>query len=101
MTAPWTKNTILTRSGSVSASAKSRAFVISTPLDGRLNVKMTSRAANAKFRLDVLAPSAKSLAGASGKNKTVSTEICGDRAVRVRVNRISGVGAFKLTISRP
>jgi hypothetical protein len=99
--APWTKNTTLARSGSVSSRAKSRAFVISTPLDGRLTVKMTSSAAKAKFRLDVLSPSAKSLAGAAGKNKTVSTEICGDRAVRVRINRISGAGAFKLTISRP
>ena len=101
VTAPWTKNTALTRTGSVSAAAKSRAFVISTPLDGRLTVRMTSAAAKAKFRLDVLSPSAKSLAGASGKNKTVSTEICGQRAVRVRVNRLQGTGAFKLTISRP
>lgn len=101
VTAPWTKNTALTRSGSVSASAKSRAFVISTPLDGRLTVRLTSSAAKAKFRLDVLSPNAKSIAGASGKNKTVSTTICGDRALRVRVNRVSGAGHFKLSISRP
>jgi hypothetical protein len=101
VTAPWTKNTTLTRAGSISASAKSRAFVISTPLDGRLSVRLTSSAAKAKFRLDVLSPNAKSLAGASGKNKTVSTAICGERALRVRVNRLSGAGVFKLSISRP
>ena len=101
VTAPWTKNTALTRAGSVSASAKSRAFVVSTPFDGRLTVKLTSSAAKARFRLDVLSPNAKSIAGASGKNKTVSSTICGERALRVRVNRISGAGAFKLSISRP
>jgi hypothetical protein len=101
VTAPWTKNTTLMRAGFVSASAKSRAFVISTPLDGRLTVRLTSSAAKAKFRLDVLSPNAKSIAGASGRNKNVSTAICGERALRVRVNRVSSAGAFKLTISRP
>ena len=37
----------------------------------------------------------------AGKNKTVSTQMCGDRAVRVRIDRISGPGAFHLTLSRP
>ena len=85
--------------GAVSKRVRSRAFVISTPLDGRLTVRLTSSASKAKFRLDVLSPNAKSLAGASGKNKTVSTTICGERALRVRVNRVSGAGAFKLAIS--
>lgn len=100
VTTPWTKNTTLTRTGSVSARAKSRAFVISTPLDGRLTVKLSS-SAQARFRFDVLSPSAKSLAGKSGKNLTVSTTVCGERALRLRVNRLSGAGAFKLAISRP
>jgi hypothetical protein len=100
VTAPWTKNTRLARSGSVSASAKSRAFVISTPLDGRMSVRLTS-SAKATFRLDILSPSSVSLGHGSGKNASASTTICGVRAVRVRVKRVSGSGAFNLAVSRP
>ncbi len=99
-TNPWTKNTTLARSGSVSAKSKSRAFVVSTPLDGRMSVRLTS-SAKAKFRLDVLSPNARSIGHASGRNATASATICGERALRVRVNRVSGAGAFRLTISRP
>jgi len=100
VTSPWTKNTTLARSGSVSAKAKSRAYVVSTPLDGRMSVRLTS-SAKAKFRLDVLSPSARSIGHASGRNATASATICGERALRVRVNRVSGAGAFRLAISRP
>jgi hypothetical protein len=100
VTTPWTKNTTLSRSGSVSASAKSRAFVVSTPLDGRLSVRLTS-SAKAKFRLDVLSPNAVSIGHSSGKNASASATVCGERAVRLRVNRVTGAGAFKLAISRP
>ena len=100
VTNPWTKNTTLARSGSVSAKAKSRAYVVSTPLDGRMSVRLTS-SAKAKFRLDVLSPNARSIGHASGKNATASATICGERALRVRVNRVSGAGAFRLAISRP
>jgi hypothetical protein len=100
VTDPWTKNTTLARSGSVSARAKSRAFVVSTPLDGRMSVRLTS-SAKAKFRLDVLSPNAKSIGHASGRNVTASATVCGERALRLRVNRVTGAGAFRLTISRP
>ena len=105
VTAPWTKNTALTRSGSVSASAKSRAFVISTPLDGRLTVRLTSSAAKAKFRLDVLSPNAKSIAGASGKNKTVldhdlrRARAAGASEPRQRRGRLQAVDLPSLTSS--
>ncbi len=66
VTAPWTKNTTLTRSGSVSKAAKSRAFTISTPLDGRITVRLTS-SAKAKFRLDILSPNAAASATPPGR----------------------------------
>jgi hypothetical protein len=100
VTAPWTKNTTLARSGSVSKRTKSRAFVVSTPLDGRMSVRLTS-AAKARFRLDILSPAGNRLGRASGRNISASTTVCGDRALRVRVNRLSGAGAFRLAISRP
>jgi hypothetical protein len=97
---PWTKSTTLAQSGSVSAAARSRAFVVSTPLDGRFTVRLTS-SAKAKFRLDILSPAARSIAHGSGTNATATATICGERAVRLRVNRLSGAGAFKLAIARP
>jgi hypothetical protein len=100
ITTPWTKNRALTRTGAVSSSTKSRSFVIQTPLDGRLTVRMSS-SARVSFRLDVLSPTATRLAQASGRNVSASAAICGQRALRVRVNRVSGAGAFKLAISLP
>lgn len=100
VSAPWTKPTALAQSGSVTAKSSSRSFVISTPLDGSLSVKLRS-SAKATFRLDVLSPEAKSLGHNTGKNTSATATICGDRAVRVRVNRVTGSGAFRLAISRP
>jgi hypothetical protein len=100
VTAPWTKTTTLSRKGSVSKSVKSRSFVVSTPLDGRIAVRLTS-SAKAKFRLDILSPQAASLGHASGKKASARATVCGDRALRVRVARLSGSGAFKLAISHP
>jgi hypothetical protein len=100
VTTPWAKNRTLTRTGAVSTSTKSRSFVIQTPLDGRLTVRMSS-SAKASFRLEVLSPTATRLARASGRNVSASAAICGQRALRLRVNRVSGAGAFKLAISLP
>ena len=100
VTNPWTKNTTLARSGSVSAKAKSRAYVVSTPLDGRI-----VRAADLVGEGQV--PARRPLAERKEHRARVRQEqdrsatICGERALRVRVNRVSGAGAFKLAISRP
>jgi hypothetical protein len=100
VTSPWTKNTVLTKTGSVSRTVRSRAYVVSTPLDGTMRVSLRS-AANAKFRLDILSPNAKSLSHATGKNTSASATICSERAVRIRVNRVSGKGSFRLRVSHP
>ena len=63
--------------------------------DGGVGLELT------EFRLYVLSPNAVSIGHASGKNATASATVCGDRALRIRVNRLSGAGAFKLAISRP
>jgi hypothetical protein len=100
VTSPWTKNTTLARSGSVSKSAPSRAFVVSTPFDGRVAVTLRS-SATAKFRLDILSPNSVSIGHASGKNVSARGTVCGERALKVRVKRVSGAGAFRLAISKP
>ena len=100
VTSPWTKNTTLARSGSVSKSAPSRAFVVSTHFDGRVAVTLRS-SATAKFRLDILSPNSVSIGHASGKNVSARGTVCGERALKVRVKRLSGAGAFRLAISKP
>jgi hypothetical protein len=100
VTSPWTKSSTLTRTGSVSKSANSRSYVVSTPLDGRVKVTLRS-SAKAKFRLDILSPSATSLSHRTGRNTSDSTAICGERALKIRVSRVSGGGAFRLAIVRP
>nr|MBA3718590.1 hypothetical protein [Actinomycetota bacterium] len=100
VTAPWTKNTTLSRAGSVSKKTPLRSYVVSTPLDGSMKVSLRS-SAKATFRLDVLSPNLKSLGHATGKNAATSAIVCGDRGLQVRVTRVTGQGSFRLAISRP
>jgi hypothetical protein len=97
VTSPWAPTASFSFSGSVSRKARARSFAVATPLDGRLNVSVrpTSRE---RLGLDVYAPSAKRLAHGGAK---ASLTICGQRAVRVRVRRVSGAGAFRLTVAKP
>lgn len=89
---PWTTATTVVHTGSFK---KMRTFVVSTPNDGRLTVKLR---ASASDRLDLFAPSSSRLGHDSGKTASVSTTVCGQRALRVR---ISGSGSFRLTIAKP
>jgi hypothetical protein len=97
---PWTRSTTETRSGSVRKLRPSTSFVVSTPLDGSFRVALRSTA-KARFRLAVFRPSSARLASKTGRNASVSATVCGDRALRVRVSRVSGAGAFRLAISKP
>jgi hypothetical protein len=98
VTSPWTKSTTLVRSGSVSAKKPTSNLVVSTPLDGRLKLALRS---SARVRFDLLSPSSTRLAQKLGRTASVSRLVCGQRAFRVRVSRVAGAGAFRLTVSRP
>jgi hypothetical protein len=99
--APWTQNTAVVRSGRVgaTAAARSRTFRVATPLDGTLRVTVRPPARSA-VRLTLSAGSAV-LARSTPAITTVQTTVCGQRSVAVRVDRVRGAGAFRLTISRP
>jgi hypothetical protein len=92
VTSPWTKPTALIHKGSV---RKTRSFIVSTPLDGRVTISLR---ASSRDKLDLFAPSSARLRHAIGKTASVSTTVCGQRALRVRV---SGAGSFRLAISKP
>lgn len=74
---PWTASTTLTRTG-----LGNRSFRVGTPLDGTL-------------RIAVRAP--------RGTVYRVSApaRVCGARTVTVRIQRVKGKGAFRLSVSRP
>jgi hypothetical protein len=101
VTTPWVKRTTSTFAGSLSARSKVRAFTVATPLDGRLGV--TARLAKGeRATVDVLSPQAAKLAHKTAKGAFATpASICGSRAVRVRVTRVSGSGPFTLSIARP
>ena len=98
---PWTQNTTFVRSGRVGAGAglRSRTFRVTTPLDGMLRVSVRP-AARSAVRLTLSAGSTV-LARGSAAITTVQTTVCGQRSVAVRVDRLRGAGAFRLTVSRP
>jgi hypothetical protein len=99
---PWTQNTTLARTGTVTATgaARRRTFRIATPLDGVLRVTVRPPAGGS-LRLSVSVPGGAPLGRASAGVRTLQTRICGQRTIVVAVERIRGAGAFRLTVSRP
>ena len=99
--APWTQNTTLSRSGRVSAArtARARTFRVATPLDGTLRVDLRPPARSA-LRVSLAAGTTVLARGPAG-TPALQTTVCGQRAVSVRVARVRGAGAFRLTVSRP
>jgi hypothetical protein len=98
---PWTENTTVVRSGRVAATgaARSRTIRVATPLDGTMRVTVRPPARSA-IRLSVSSGS-RVLARGSASLTSVQATVCGQRSVAVRVDRVRGAGAFRLTISRP
>jgi hypothetical protein len=97
VTTPWKPSVSTRLSGSLTKKSRARSFTVATPLDGRLGLSVRP-ARGERVGLDVYAPSAKRLAHA-GTNTSVT--ICGQRAVKVRVRRLSGAGAFRLSVAKP
>jgi hypothetical protein len=96
---PWTKPVVEGRSGTFRARGNgTRTIRLATPLDGNLQLKL---AAPAKMRLRLtLVDTSRNLAVATGGRK-LTTLICGQRALAVRVTRLAGAGTFRLSITKP
>jgi hypothetical protein len=89
---PWSGPTTTTYRGT-----SGRTYAIPTPLDGRMTVKVS--AAN-KTRVQLKVGSA-STTTAAGGTRTVPRTVCGQRTTSVRVKRVSGKGAYTLTVVKP
>ncbi|HEY7207359.1 MAG TPA: hypothetical protein VH416_03885 [Gaiellaceae bacterium] len=99
VTAPWLGATVFTRTGSV-AKTKSRTFTVATPLDGTLRASVRGTAGS-RLAVRVLRGTTLLAHGLGGRSATASATICGQRAVRIKVTRLAGSGAFKLAIAKP
>jgi hypothetical protein len=101
--APWTGPTVQARVGTFrrARGTATRSFALATPLDGSLRITLAAPT-NARFRLSVYDVSRKAtLVTARPGARTLSTLICGQRSLSVRVTRVAGKGRFSLSISKP
>ena len=100
VTSPWQSGTTIARTGSVTRAKRVRNYSVSTPLDGTLAVTLKTPA-RARLSLDVFRGSTR-IGHAPGRGTlSINSEVCGARTLRVRVARLSGAGAFQLTVSKP
>lgn len=76
-----------------------QTFSVATPLDGTLTLPLRA-AKGESVTLDVLSSSTR-LVRKTGRTLSASTTICGQRSLGVRVTRKSGVGTFRIALTRP
>jgi hypothetical protein len=100
---PWRGNTTSTIRGSfTSRGARVRTSTVATTLDGTMRVSLRAPV-SARLRLDLISADGSRVAraGVSGGTRSVQTTICGSRSYRLRVTRLAGAGAYRLTVSKP
>lgn len=99
---PWTAPTLETRVGTFRRrGTTTRSFALATPLDGSLKINLAAPT-SARFRLSLYDTSRRTtVASARPGVRTISTRICGQRSLSVRVTQVAGKGRFRLSISKP
>jgi hypothetical protein len=94
VTTPWTGPTATKLRGSF-GSGVVRTFKLQTPLDGSFVARLV---APTKTKLRLALYNSGTLVQ---RGPTIRYEICGERALTLKVERISGRGAFTLNVSKP
>jgi hypothetical protein len=99
---PWTAPTVERRVGTFRRRGNTtRSFALTAPLDGELKITLAAPT-RARFRLSLYDPSRRTtVATARPGIRTVSTLICGQRSLSVRVTQVAGKGRFRLSITKP
>jgi hypothetical protein len=100
VTVPWQAATTSTRTSSVSSAKRVRSYTVATPNDGTLTLTLRAPA-RTRLALDVFSSSTRIGHAAGTGSLSVTRTVCGQRSLRVRVSRISGAGAFRLSIAKP
>jgi hypothetical protein len=94
VTTPWTGPTASKLHGSFGTGVV-RTFSVKTQLDGSFTARLVSPT-KSKMRLALYNQGTLVLRGT-----TIRYEICGERALTLKVERISGRGAFTVNVSKP
>lgn len=94
VTAPWTGNTSSRLRGAF-GNGSMRTFTVKTALDGTFVASLTKPTA-AQMTLALYAGTKLLARGA-----TVRTQVCGQRALTLKVLRTTGSGAFTVVVSKP
>ncbi len=94
ITTPWTGPTAAKLRGSFGVGVV-RTFGVQTPLDGSFAAHLVAPT-KAKMRLALYAGTK-----LIGRGINVNTMVCGQRTLTLKVERISGSGAFSINISKP
>jgi hypothetical protein len=92
VTQPWSSDTTSTYRGT-----SGKRYIFTSSLDGRFAVKVTA-AKRTRVRLQVGTSSSTTTAGGS---RTMTSTLCGQRTVQVRVTRLSGKGGYTLSVAKP
>ncbi len=94
ITTPWAGPTASKLRGSFGTGVV-RTFKVGTKLDGTFNARLVSPT-NAKMRLALYNSGTLVLRGTS-----IAYKICGERSLTLKVERLSGRGAFTIDVSKP
>jgi hypothetical protein len=92
---PWAGPTTSTQTARLTRATRTRTYTIPTELDGALKVTLRP-SAGLRARAEVFAGSARLARG-----NAISTNVCGQRSLRIRVSRLAGSGSFTLTVEKP
>ena len=100
---PWRAATTTDARGSFTRrGTRTRTHTVATPLDGTLRVTLrTPRPLRLQLQLLAADGSRVGQATVSGGARAVQTTVCGSRSYRLRVTRLAGAGAYRLSISKP
>jgi hypothetical protein len=94
VTTPWTGPTASKLRGSFGTGVV-RTFKVQTQLDGSFVARLTAPT-KAKMRLALY-----NRGTLVQRGQTIRYEICGERTLTLKVERISGRGAFTVNVSKP
>ena len=103
VTTPWAANTTTTYRGVLGRGASGRGFRVGTPLDGEFTATLisTAKAKHSLRLVDLTTGKVLASAPATLRVKSVKVSVCGQRTLQIQVKRVSGAGAFTLTVSKP
>lgn len=98
---PWKARTAVTVAGNVRTPGR-RVYDLTTPLDGWVTARIGGTGA-ARVAAEVVDRRGRRLGRAVARRGSafLRREICGQRAVRVRVTALRGSAAFRLVVSKP